>query len=167
MGAVLVVIAAASGWIVLVFLGLAAFGAGAATGLQARFAATEVAAPGFEARYMSLVLWATAPGSITGPLLAETGAEVGAALGLPPLVGPFLLSGAVFAISSLLVATLLRLPKAGCRVRRCPVAADPVAADDRTAADPVATGSIATDPAATDSIATDPIATDAGGHRDR
>ena len=112
-GAVLVVAAAASGWIVLVFLGLAAFGAGAATGLQARFAATEVAAPGFEARYMSLVLWATTLGSVAGPLLAETGAEVGAALGLPPLVGPFLLSGAVFAISSLLVATLLRLPKAG------------------------------------------------------
>ena len=82
-GAVLVVAAAASGWIVLVFLGLAAFGAGAATGLQARFAATEVAAPGFEARYMSLVLWATTLGSVAGPLLAETGAEVGAALGLP------------------------------------------------------------------------------------
>ena len=112
-GAVLVVAAAASGWVVLVFLGLAAFGAGAAAGLQARFAATEVAAPGFEARYMSLVLWATTLGSVAGPLLAETGAQVGAALGLPPLVGPFLLSGAVFAISSVLVATLLRLPKAG------------------------------------------------------
>ena len=136
-GAVLVVLAAASGWIVLVFLGLAAFGAGAATGLQARFAATEVAAPGFEARYMSLVLWATTIGSVAGPLLAETGAEVGAALGLPPLVGPFLLSGAVFAISSLLVATLLRLPKAGVLASdAAPVAADQVA--DPVVADPVA-----------------------------
>ena len=150
-GAVLVVIAAASGWIVLVFLGLAAFGAGAATGLQARFAATEVAAPGFEARYMSLVLWATTLGSVAGPLLAETGAEVGAALGLPPLVGPFLLSGAVFAISSLLVATLLRLPKAGVLASdAAPVAADPVAADDRTAADPVTIDPIATDAAVTE-----------------
>ncbi|GAA1768649.1 MFS transporter [Agromyces humatus] len=112
-GAVLIIAAAASGWIVLVFLGLAAFGAGAAAGLQARFAATEVAAPGFEARYMSLVLWATTLGSVAGPLLSETGAEVGAALGLPPLVGPFLLSGTVFALSSVLVAALLRLPKAG------------------------------------------------------
>ncbi len=112
-GAVLVIAAAASGWVVLVFLGLAAFGAGAAAGLQARFAATEVAAPGFEARYMSLVLWATTIGSVAGPLLSETGAEFGAALGLPPLVGPFLLAGAVFAISSVLVAVLLRLPKAG------------------------------------------------------
>lgn len=146
-GAVLVVLAAASGWIVLVFLGLAAFGAGAATGLQARFAATEVAAPGFEARYMSLVLWATTIGSVAGPLLAETGAEVGAALGLPLLVGPFLLSGAVFAISSLLVATLLRLPKAGVLASdAAPVAADPDVADPVTA-DPVAADPVAADPA--------------------
>ncbi|WP_022889481.1 MFS transporter [Agromyces italicus] len=112
-GAVLIVVAATSGWVPLVFLGLAAFGAGAAAGLQARFAATEVAAPGFEARSMSLVLWATTLGSVAGPLLSETGDTVGLALGLPPLVGPFLFSGAAFGLSTLLVATLLRLPKAG------------------------------------------------------
>ncbi|MFF2388864.1 MFS transporter [Agromyces sp. NPDC058104] len=112
-GAVLIVVAAMSGWVPLVFLGLAAFGAGTAAGLQARFAATEVAAPGFEARSMSLVLWATTIGSVAGPLLSETGDTVGQALGLPPLVGPFLFSGAAFALSTLLVATLLRLPKAG------------------------------------------------------
>ncbi|WP_022891082.1 MFS transporter [Agromyces subbeticus] len=112
-GAVLVVAAAASGWVLLVFLGLAAFGAGAAAGLQARFAATEIAAAGFEARSMSLVLWATTLGSVAGPLLAATGDSVGIALGLPPLVGPFLFSGVAFALSTLLVATLLRLPKPG------------------------------------------------------
>lgn len=112
-GAVLIVVAATSGWVPLVFLGLAAFGAGTAAGLQARFAATEVAAPGFEARSMSLVLWATTLGSVAGPLLSETGDTVGRALGLPPLVGPFLFSGAAFAVSTLLVAALLRLPKAG------------------------------------------------------
>lgn len=112
-GAALIVVAAMSGWVPLVFLGLAAFGAGTAAGLQARFAATEVAAPGFEARSMSLVLWATTIGSVAGPLLSETGDTVGRALGLPPLVGPFLFSGAAFALSTLLVATLLRLPKAG------------------------------------------------------
>ncbi|GAA1779906.1 MFS transporter [Agromyces lapidis] len=127
-GAVLIVIAATSGWVPLVFLGLAAFGAGTAAGLQARFAATEVAAPGFEARSMSLVLWATTLGSVAGPLLSETGDTVGQALGLPPLVGPFLFSGAAFALSTLLVATLLRLPKAG------QLAADAVPAPDADAA---------------------------------
>jgi MFS family permease len=113
LGAVLVVAAATSGWPVLVFLGLAAFGAGAAAGLQARFAATEIAAPGFEARSMSLVLWATTIGSVTGPLLSQSGDDLGRSLGLPPLVGPFLFSGVAFALSSILVGTLLRTPKAG------------------------------------------------------
>ncbi len=112
-GAVLVIVAAASGWWVLVFLGLAAFGAGAAAGLQARFAATEVAAPGFEARAMSLVLWATTIGSVAGPLFSEAGDDFGLALGLPPLVGSFIFSGIAFALSSVLVATLLRSPRAG------------------------------------------------------
>ncbi len=113
LGAVLVIAAAASGWPVLVFLGLAAFGAGAAAGLQARFAATEVAAPGFEARAMSLVLWATTIGSVAGPLLAQAGDTFGQSLGLPALVGPFVFSAVAFAVSTLLVATLLRSPKAG------------------------------------------------------
>lgn len=142
-GAVLVIAAAASGWAPLVFLGLAAFGAGAAAGLQARFAATEVAAPGFEARAMSLVLWATTIGSVAGPLLSQTGDAFGQSLGLPPLVGPFVFSAVAFAISTLLVGTLLRIPKAG----HLAVDADP-ATDAADAADPVD----ATDPA----VATDP-----------
>ncbi|MCD5345098.1 MFS transporter [Agromyces sp. S2-1-8] len=113
LGAVLVIVAAVSGFVPLVFLGLMAFGAGTAAGLQARFAATEVAAPGFEARSMSLVLWATTLGSVAGPLLSDLGDTVGQAIGLPALVGPFLFSGAAFAFSALLVAALLRLPQAG------------------------------------------------------
>jgi MFS family permease len=112
-GAALIVTAASTGMIPFVFLGLAAFGAGTAAGLQARFAATEVAAPGFEARSMSLVLWATTIGSVAGPLLSSTGDELGRAMGLPALVGPFVLSGAMFAIASLVAATALRLPSAG------------------------------------------------------
>ena len=112
-GAVLVIAAAASGWWVLVFLGLAAFGAGTAAGLQARFAATEVAAPGFEARAMSLVLWATTIGSVAGPLFSQAGDDFGVALGLPELVGSFIFSGVAFGLSAVLVATLLRSPRAG------------------------------------------------------
>ena len=124
-GAVLVIVAATTGWVPLVFLGLAAFGAGAASGLQARFAATEVAAPGFEARAMSLVLWATTLGSVAGPLLADLGESIGQTFGLPPLVGSFLFSGAAFALSTILIGTLLRIPRAG-----------HLATDERTAIEP-------------------------------
>lgn len=112
-GAALVVAAAVTGWAPLVFIGLLAFGAGTAAGLQSRFAATELAAPGYEARSMSLVLWATTIGSVAGPLLSDTGDRVGQALGLPALAGPFVFSGAAFAIASLLVGALLRLPRPG------------------------------------------------------
>ncbi|GAA2029943.1 MFS transporter [Agromyces tropicus] len=112
-GAILIVVAATTGIVPVVFLGLAAFGAGTAAGLQARFAATEVASPGFEARSMSLVLWATTIGSVAGPLMSSTGDELGRAAGLPALVGPFVLSGVVFAVATLIAAAVLRLPRAG------------------------------------------------------
>ncbi len=113
LGAVLVLAAAASGALPLLFLGLGAFGAASASGLQARFAATEVAAPGYEARSMSLVLWATTIGSVAGPNLSTLGAQLGDSIGLEPLAGPFLFSAAAFAASALLAALLLRTPPAG------------------------------------------------------
>ncbi|WP_353828472.1 MFS transporter [Agromyces sp. SYSU T0242] len=112
-GAALIVVAAMTGLVPLVFLGFLAFGAAIAAGLQARFAATEVAAPGFEARAMSLVLWATTIGSVAGPLLATTGDEIGRSAGMPAFVGPFLGAGAVFVVATIVAAALLRLPRAG------------------------------------------------------
>ncbi|WP_308798515.1 MFS transporter [Agromyces silvae] len=129
-GAGLVIAAAVTAFVPLVFLGLAAFGAGSAAGLQARFAATEVASAGFEARAMSLVLWATTIGSVAGPNLSEVGDALGRSLGLPPLVGPFLISGAAFAISTLVVATLLRMPRPGELAAEAPTSAS----GDRTGA---------------------------------
>lgn len=161
-GAVLVIVAAASAAAPLVFLGLAAFGAGAAAGLQARFAATEVAAPGFEARAMSLVLWATTIGSVAGPLLSQTGDALGQSLGLPPLVGPFVFSAVAFALSTLIVGTLLRIPKAG------HLAVDSGPADEAAAepepvalADPAAVSDPPAEPAAPAAPATPaaPVAT--------
>lgn len=112
-GTLLILAAAATGSIVVLFLGLGAFGAATAAGLQSRFAATEVAAKGFEARSMSIVLWATTLGSVAGPNLAQAGSDLGADFGMEPLAGPFLFSGVAFALSSLSAAVLLRTPPAG------------------------------------------------------
>jgi MFS family permease len=168
LGAILVIVAASSGTALLVFLGLAAFGAGAAAGLQARFAATEVAAPGFEARAMSLVLWATTIGSVAGPLLSQSGDALGQSLGLPPLVGPFVFSAVAFALSTLVVGTLLRVPKAGHLAVDSESATDappeplPVAlADPAAASDPAAVSdhAAAPDPAAASDRPAAPVAT--------
>ncbi|MFC6356514.1 MFS transporter [Luethyella okanaganae] len=112
-GALLVLAAAGTGALPLLFLGLGAFGAASAAGLQARFAATEVASVGYEARSMSLVLWATTLGAVAGPNLSQVGSDLGSAIGMEPLAGPFLFSASAFAASSLLAAFLLRTPPAG------------------------------------------------------
>ncbi|GAA3879452.1 MFS transporter [Leifsonia kafniensis] len=112
-GTLLIFAASASGSVVVLFIGLAAFGAASAAGLQSRFAATEVASKGYEARSMSIVLWATTLGSVAGPNLSQVGSDLGRSLGIEPLAGPYLFSGAAFALSTLLAAFLLRTPPAG------------------------------------------------------
>ena len=113
-GAVLVIAAATSGWPVLVFLGLAAFGAGRG-GRDCRRASPPPRSrlPASRRGRCRSCSWATTIGSVAGPLLSQTGDDMGRALGLPPLVGPFIFSAIAFAVSSILVATLLRTPPAG------------------------------------------------------
>lgn len=74
-------------------------GVGSAVGLQARFAATDLAGTATRARDLSVVVWATTIGAVLGPNLVGPGAVVGAALGLPDRTGPF-----VFSIASGLLA---------------------------------------------------------------
>ncbi len=112
-GTLLVFVASATGVVAILFLGLGAFGAASAAGLQSRFAAIEVASKGFEARSMSVVLWATTIGSVAGPNLSQFGSDLGQRLGIEPLAGPYLFSGVAFALASLLAAVLLRTPPAG------------------------------------------------------
>ena len=112
-GTLLVFVASATGLVAILFLGLGAFGAASAAGLQSRFAATEVAGRGFEARSMSIVLWATTIGSVAGPNLSQLGSDLGQSLGIEPLAGPYIFSAVAFALSTLLAAALLRTPPAG------------------------------------------------------
>ncbi|MGV9273628.1 MFS transporter [Streptomyces griseosporeus] len=93
---------------VLLFAALFVYGAGTATNLQARYAGADLAAPGHQARAVSTVLVATTLGGVTGPnLAAPTGALAGH-LGIPALAGPFLLSGAAYALAALVLAVRLR-----------------------------------------------------------
>jgi len=74
----------------LLLLGIFLLGAGSATSLQARFAATDIPMPGKTGRSIGLVVWATTIGAVTGPNLFGPGDQLGEALGLPPMTGPFL-----------------------------------------------------------------------------
>ena len=98
LGAVVAVVAAALSSLPLLLAGLFAFGAATACGLQARYAAADLATSEHRGRDLSLVVWATTIGSVVGPNLAGPGADVGAALGLPALGGAFAVSAVVFAL---------------------------------------------------------------------
>ncbi|GAA3688941.1 MFS transporter [Arthrobacter ginkgonis] len=72
--------------------GAALIGFGFAANLQSRFAATDLADDSTRARDLGLVMWAITIGAVAGPNLVRAGSDLGLALGLPALSGPFVLA---------------------------------------------------------------------------
>ena len=101
-GAITVINAAGLRSFPLLLLGIFLLGAGSATSLQARFAATDIPSAGKTGRSIGLVVWATTVGAVTGPNLFGPGEELGNALGLAPLAGPFLFTVAAQTCSTLI-----------------------------------------------------------------
>lgn len=100
--AVLLIVAASLPSFPLLLVAFALAGAGTATNLQARFAATDLALVQHRGRDLSLVVWSTTIGSVLGPNLIEPGEVIGRMLGLPTLTGPF-----VFALAAQVVTVLV------------------------------------------------------------
>ena len=130
-GSLVVVAAAAASSLPLLLVGLLLFGAATSSGLQARYAAADLAEPEHRGRALSLVVWATTIGSVLGPNLAGPGDDLGRALGLPPLGGAFALSIAVFLVVVLGALVLLR-PDPLLLARRLSAGGGPVGAPPRT-----------------------------------
>ena len=89
-GAGVGLVAAILSWTILLLAGIVLLGVGTAVNLQARFAATDLSESKRRGRDLSVVVWATTVGAVLGPNLIGPGADLGAALGLPPLAGPYL-----------------------------------------------------------------------------
>lgn len=106
--AVLLVAAAAIMSFPLLLLAFALSGAGSATNLQARFAATDLSKPLHRGRDLSLVVWSTTIGSVLGPNLIEPGEAIGAVIGLPVLTGPFIFTVVAQALTVLIYVIGLR-----------------------------------------------------------
>nr|WP_277628343.1 MFS transporter [Arsenicicoccus dermatophilus] len=84
------------------------FGAAGAANSQSRFAATDLATEEHRGRDLSLVVWATTIGAVTGPNLAGLGGSLAIRLGLPSLTGAFLLTALALLVTIALVHLLLR-----------------------------------------------------------
>ncbi|WP_030408627.1 MFS transporter [Streptomyces albus] len=107
-GGLVVVVAATVRNFPLLLVGMAAFGAGNVAGLQARFAAADLAEPLKRARAISVVVWGTTIGAVLGPNIAAPAGSSVAPLGVPRTAGPFLWGTAVFVVAGLLLQLLLR-----------------------------------------------------------
>ena len=107
-GAALCVVAAQVEWFPILLIGLFLFGAGNAANLLARYAAADLAPPERRARMISLVVFATTAGAVTGPNVIEPAGRFAESISLPELSGPFLLSIACFAVAVVIEGALLR-----------------------------------------------------------
>ena len=76
----------------LLLAGIILIGAGNAGNLQSRFAATDIAQPQHRGRDLSIVVWATTAGAVSGPLLLGPGESLGQLVGMPPQTGSYLFS---------------------------------------------------------------------------
>ena len=101
-GAVVTITAVIQAWFPLLLAGLMLIGVATAVNLQSRFAATDLAAPATRGRDLSVVVWATTVGAVSGPNLLVPGEALGRYLGLPELAGPF-----VFTLIAKLLAAVV------------------------------------------------------------
>lgn len=101
-GSITVVLAAAIVSLPLLLLGYGMLGVGAAVGLQARFAATDIAEPSRRGRDLSIVVWSTTVGAVVGPNLFGPGTVIAEAFGMPELTGSFIIA----IVAQLLAVTL-------------------------------------------------------------
>ncbi|TFB81711.1 MFS transporter [Cryobacterium flavum] len=107
-GAILAILSVSVDIFLLLLLALMLLGAGSATNLQARFAATDLATSRFRARDLSVVVWSTTIGAVLGPNLFGPGEALGAALGLPAMTGAFAFSLAATVAAAFVYALGLR-----------------------------------------------------------
>ncbi len=107
-GAALVVLAAVTRIVPLLFLGSLLFGGGTAANLQARYAAVDLAEPARRGRQLALIVWATTIGAVAAPNFAGLADAVAGGWGLPPLAGPFAFSAVAFVLAAGVLFALLR-----------------------------------------------------------
>lgn len=88
----------------LLLLGVSLVGAGNAGSLQSRFAATDLAIPAKRGRDLSIVVWATTIGGVSGPFLLAPGEVIGSSIGMPPQTGAY-----VFSIVAQVIALVMYL----------------------------------------------------------
>ncbi len=92
----------------IVLLGTFLVGAASAAGYQARFAAVDLAKDNLRAKHLSVVVWGSTFGAVLGPNLMAPFGYISASLGLPQLIGPYLLAVFMLGFGAFLISIGLR-----------------------------------------------------------
>ena len=107
-GAIITIVSTMVAFFPMLLVGLALIGVGTAVNLQSRFAATDIANDRTRSRDLSLVVWATTVGAVSGPNLITPGEAIGSFLGLPELAGPFVFTLAAQTLAAVVYFVGLR-----------------------------------------------------------
>jgi MFS family permease len=107
-GSILAVVGGTQRIVVVMLMGTFLVGAASAAGYQARFAAIDLATNQTRAKQLSIVVWGSTIGAVTGPNLMEPSGNLAEYFGLPRLVGPYLVSATTFMVASIVILTFLR-----------------------------------------------------------
>lgn len=108
LGAIVVIFAAVYQNLLLVLMGCLLVGVASAASFQARYAATDLAAPEHRARSLSYVVWAATIGAVLGPNLLNFSGSIGVSLGLPQLSGPYVLAACALGMAVMILLVFLR-----------------------------------------------------------
>jgi MFS family permease len=94
--------------LIAMLLGTFLVGAASASGYQARFAATDLADDSNRSRQLSYVVWGSTIGAVTGPNLMGPSGALAEVLGLPKLVGPYILAFITLGMGALVIRFFLK-----------------------------------------------------------
>ena len=107
-GSLLAIIGGTTKLLAFMLLGTFLVGAASAAGYQARFAAIDLASNEHRARHLSFVVWGLTIGAVIGPNLMDPSGRVAESLGLPHLVGPYLISSITLLLSTFVIQIFLK-----------------------------------------------------------
>ena len=107
-GAAFAIIGGSQRVLIAMLFGTFLVGAASAAGYQARFAATDLANDSQRSRQLSYVVWGSTIGAVAGPNLMEPSGALAEALGLPKLVGPYILALVALGLGALVIWLFLK-----------------------------------------------------------
>lgn len=107
-GAILAIVGGSTRILALMLLGTFLVGAASAAGYQARFAAVDLATDETRSRHLSMVVWGSTVGAVAGPNLMEPAGNLAHAIGLPRLVGPYLLAVVSLTLATVVITLFLK-----------------------------------------------------------